>query len=46
MKYNKVNGCRWHERKRGRVHAAFWWGDRKEREDMEYSGIDEKIILK
>ena len=28
------------------VHTGFWWGDLKERTDLEDLDLDEKIILK
>ena len=31
---------------RGEVYTGFWWGNLREREDLEHPGIDGKIILK
>jgi hypothetical protein len=28
------------------VHTGFWWGDLRERDHLEDSGVDEKTILK
>jgi hypothetical protein len=28
------------------VHTGFWWGDLRERDHLEYVGIDRRIILK
>ena len=28
------------------VHTGFWWGELKERTQLEDLGLDEKIILK
>jgi hypothetical protein len=28
------------------VHAEFWWGDLRNRNELENPGVDEKIILK
>jgi hypothetical protein len=30
----------------GEVHTGFWWGDLKERDNLEELGVDERIILK
>jgi hypothetical protein len=30
----------------GEVYIGFWWGNVKERDHLEDSGVDEKIILK
>jgi hypothetical protein len=30
----------------GQVHIGFWWGDLKERDDLEGLGVDWRIILK
>jgi hypothetical protein len=31
---------------RGEVHTGFWWGNLKERDHLEYPGIDGRIILR
>jgi hypothetical protein len=31
---------------RGEVHTGFWWADLREREHLEDTGVDGKIILK
>jgi hypothetical protein len=31
---------------KGEVHAGFWWGNLRERDDLEDLGVDWKIILK
>ena len=31
---------------RREVHAGFWWGNLKEREHFEDTGVDERIILR
>jgi len=30
----------------GEVHTGFWWGDLRERDNLQDRGADEKIILK
>ena len=31
---------------RGEVYTGFWWGNLRERDHLEYPGLDERIILK
>jgi hypothetical protein len=31
---------------RGEVHTGFWWGNPRERDHLEYPGIDGRIILR
>jgi len=31
---------------RGEVHTGFWWGNLRERDHLEDSGVDGKIILR
>jgi hypothetical protein len=31
---------------RGKVHTGFWWGKLREREHLEESGVDGRIILR
>ena len=31
---------------RGEVYAGFWWGNTNEREHLEDTGVDVRIILK
>jgi hypothetical protein len=31
---------------RGEVHTWLWWGDPKERDDLEGLGVERRIILK
>jgi len=31
---------------RREIHRAFWWTDMKERDDLEDTKVDERIILK
>jgi hypothetical protein len=28
------------------VHAGFWWGNLRERDHLEYLGVDGRVILK
>jgi len=30
----------------GQVHTGFWWGDLKERDDLEGLSVDGRMILK
>jgi hypothetical protein len=36
----------WHVLEIGEVHTGFWWGDLRERGDLEDLRIDGRIILK
>jgi len=36
----------WHVWVRGEVRAGFWWGNLRERDQLEDQGIDGRIILK
>jgi hypothetical protein len=38
-------GCMWHIWWRGEVHSGFWWGNLTERDPLEDSGVDGRIIL-
>jgi len=31
---------------RGEVYTGFWWGNLRERDHLEYPGVDERIILR
>jgi hypothetical protein len=31
---------------RGEVYTRFWWGNPRERDDLEDPGVDERIILR
>jgi len=35
----------WHAWNRSEINAEFWWGNLKERDDLEELGIDGRIIL-
>jgi hypothetical protein len=36
----------WNVRGSAEVHTGFWWGDLRERENLEALGIDGRVILK
>ena len=36
----------WHVWETGDLHTGFWWGDLRERNHLEYLGVDGRIILK
>ena len=36
----------WNVRESGEVHTGFWWGDLRERDNLEALGIDGRVILK
>jgi hypothetical protein len=36
----------WHVWETGEVYTAFWWGDLRERENLEDLGLDGRKILK
>jgi hypothetical protein len=36
----------WHEWGRGEVHTGLKWGNLRERDHLEYPGVDGRIILK
>ena len=31
---------------RGEAYTGFWWGNVRERDHLEYSGVDRRIILR
>lgn len=33
-------------RERGEVHPRFWWGDSREKDDLEGVNLDDEIVLK
>ena len=35
----------WDVSGRGMVHTGFWWGNLRERDHLEYLGVDGRIIL-
>jgi hypothetical protein len=36
----------WHVWERGEVHAGFWWGYQRERDQLKEKGVEGRIILK
>jgi hypothetical protein len=36
----------WHVWVRGEFRRGFWWGNLKERNNLEFLGVDGRIILK
>jgi hypothetical protein len=32
--------------RRGEVHSGFWWGNLRERDNLEDPGMDRRVILK
>jgi len=36
----------WYVLETGEVHIGFWWGDLRERSDLEDLGVDGRIIFK
>ena len=36
----------WNLRESGEVHTSFWWGDLRERDNLEALGLDGRVILK
>jgi len=36
----------WHIRGRGEVYTGFWWGNLREKDHLEDTGIDGKILLR
>jgi len=36
----------WHALEAGEVHTRLWWGDLRERDDLEDLGLDGRTILK
>ena len=38
--------CSTHGGERGEVYTGFWWGNLRERNHLEYPGVDGRIILR
>jgi hypothetical protein len=36
----------WHIWGRGELHTGFWWGNLKERDNLEDLGVDERLVLR
>jgi len=36
----------WHVWGRGEVYALLWWGNLRERDHLEHTGVDGRIILR
>jgi len=36
----------WNVRESREVHTGFWWGDLRERDNLEAIGVDGRVILK
>jgi hypothetical protein len=36
----------WNVRESGEVHTSFWWGDIRERDNLEALGVEGRVILK
>jgi hypothetical protein len=46
MEKNEMGGARSIYGGRGGVYSGFWWGNMREKDHLEDSGIDRRIILR